>query len=1023
MNYNKINNYVGWGVFGVALVVYLLTVAPTASFWDCGEFIACANELEVTHPPGAPLFLLIGRIFAMLSFGDKANIAFMVNLISVFASAFSAMFTCWITTYLSNKIVSRSNWDEKTKLGGVMLAGIVAGLTCTFCDSIWFNAVEAEVYALSLFFTTIVVWLMFKWEARADEEGNLKWIILIAYIMGLSIGVHLLNLLTIPALALIYYFRKFTPNVKGVLLTFGISVGILGFIQYGIIQQIFSVAQHFELFFTGSIDRSGAVKGGLGMPMGTGSMIWATLIVLVTVSLLLYSIKKQNVAMNTAVLSFIVIMLGFSSYTLIFIRSGANPPLDMNNPENVMTFLSYMRREQYGDRPLIFGPRYNITPKNDGERYIFKDDYMRYTLWDRQPLYVEDEMKQDYDYNLTDQVLFPRMFSEDKTRHYNGLPYNSHGYEMYVTDKGDPANIKDDKPTMFEDIHFFIDYQFNHMYLRYFMWNFAGRESDIQDSGWWFGYGPEGNKGRNFYLFLPLLLGIMGIFWQGSYDKKDTAMVFLLFFFTGIAIIIYLNQTPSQPRERDYSYAGSFQTFSIWVGMGVLFLMDLFMTSWASLKKNALYISAGVGLLAPLLMAYENWDDHTRKGRWIDIDFAYNMLNSCEKNAVIFTGGDNDTFPLWYLQEVEGVRTDVRVVNLELFISDWYIEQIGRKANESEPLPISMNKNDYAGEKFNFYDYTSQKLNFPVNKAALVKNGTLSESEALMAQDTFQWDLKARSNSYIFRKDSALISLVRNIAKDNWVRPVYFANTLGSSAFLGLDNYLQLEGLAHRVLPIKKTAETVNDMYHGRLHQEKMYENLLKKFKYRGLNDIKTNLDDHARDVIVGNYRNSFFRLTNTYAETVELYTKPYTRIDTVEGKPIEVLVPPAQGHDAEVDAARAKMTEIYQFYKKTLPYETSPPQLNQVVMWAQMLWKSDLVKFANTEFAQVTKMCRVQLNAYKRNGRTLTAENPALQGFMVCIQYYAEEKNMGEAEKLAAELKAIVGSDVGYKIIEQTKE
>lgn len=1020
MNYNKINNYVGWGVFGVALIVYLLTVAPTASFWDCGEFIACANELEVTHPPGAPLFLIIGRIFAMFSFGDKSNIAFMVNLISVFASAFSAMFTCWITTYLANKIVSKYTWDENTKLFGVMAAGAVAGLTCTFCDSIWFNAVEAEVYALSLFFTSIVVWLMFKWEARADEEGNLKWIILIAYIMGLSIGVHLLNLLTIPALALIYYFRKFEPNIKGILLTFGISVAILGFIQYGIIQETFSIAQSFELFFTGSIERNGTIKGGLGMPMGTGSMIWAALIVLITVGLLLYSIKKQNVALNTAVLSYIVIMLGFSSYAMIFIRSGSNPPLDMNNPENVMTFLSYMRREQYGDRPLIFGPRYNVTPKNDGNRYLFKDEYMRYTLWDKQPRYVEDEMKQDYDYNVSDMVLFPRMYSEDKTRHYNGLPYNSHGYEMYVADKGDPNNIKDDNPSTVEDIAFFFDYQLKHMYLRYFMWNFAGKESDIQDAGWWFGYGPKGNKGRNFYFFLPLLLGIMGMIWQGSYNRKDAVMVFLLFFFTGIAIIIYLNQTPSQPRERDYSYAGSFQTFSIWVGMGVLFLMDSFINN---LKKNTLYVCAGIGFLSPAIMCYENWDDHTRKGRWVDIDFAYNMLNSCEKNAIIFTGGDNDTFPLWYLQEVEGVRTDVRVVNLELFISDWYIEQLQRKANESAALPISMNKNDYAGEKFNFYDYTSRKLNFPVNKAALVKNGTLTEPEALIAQDTFQWDFKAHSNSYVFRKDSALINLVRNIANDNWQRPVYFANTLGSSAFLGLDNYLQLEGLAHRVLPVKKSAETVNDMYHGRLNQEKMFHNLMEKFKYRGLNDTRTNADDHVRDIIIGNYRNAFFRLTNTYAETVELYTKPYTRIDTVEGKPIEILVPPARGHEAEADAARAKISQIYQFYKKTLPYEVSEPQLNQAVMWAQMLWKSDLIEFSNKEFQYVTQRCQTQLEIYQKNGRTLSAENPAIQGFMVCIQYYAESHKEAEAEKLAQKLKELTGSDVGYKIIEQSKE
>ncbi|MEM6802320.1 MAG: DUF2723 domain-containing protein, partial [Bacteroidota bacterium] len=651
MNYNRINNLTGWSVFLIALAVYLATVAPTASFWDCGEFIACSNELEVTHPPGAPLFLLLGRLFAMLA-PDVETIAYMVNLLSVFASAFTALFTCWTATMLARKGLRNSNWSEKEKIWGGMGAGIIAGLSCIFADSIWFNAVEAEVYALSSFFTAIVVWLMFKWEARADQSDHLKYIILIAYVMGLSTGVHLLNLLTIPALALVYYFRKFDFSWQGLLATIGISVAVLAFIQYGILQTMISLAADMELLFTTTQTRAGEITGGVGMAVGSGATIFAILTSILLIALIAYSQIKQKVILNTVLLSTVMILVGFSSYSIIYIRSGANPPIDMNNPENVFSFLSYMKREQYGDRPLLKGPMYNAQVKfNRQTGYPISDTTgMKYTQMEGVEGYIEDVPKTEYQYEDKNVWWFPRMYKTDR---YATGPY---GYKNFVKNKGsNPNSPYDDKPSRIEDLKFFFQYQIGHMYLRYFFWNFVGRESDIRDDRWESGlefaddsryiYERKNNKAKNHYFFLPFFLGLLGLVWHFIASRKDAAIIGLLFFFTGVAIIIYLNQYPAQPRERDYSFAGSFQTFCIWIGMGMLFLQEVFRKY---LRDKSFFLAIGLSIIAPILMATQNWDDHTRKGRYIDIEFAKNLLNTCEENAILFTGGDNDTFPLWY---------------------------------------------------------------------------------------------------------------------------------------------------------------------------------------------------------------------------------------------------------------------------------------------------------------------------------------------------------------------------------------
>ncbi|MEZ4848489.1 MAG: DUF2723 domain-containing protein [Bacteroidia bacterium] len=1027
MNETKINNLTGWGVFLVALVVYLLTVAPTASFWDCGEFIACSNELEVTHPPGAPLFLLLGRIMAMLSFGDVTNIAFMINLLSVLSGAFTALFTCWSITMLAKKGLARSDMDSQAKLIATMAAGAVGGLTCIFADSIWFNAVEAEVYSMSSFFTAIVVWLMLKWEARADEPDHFRWIILIAYVMGLSIGVHLLNLLTIPALAVIYYFRKFEFSVPGLLATLGISVVILAVVQYGIIQYSFSIAWSFEKLFTGTITRDGADAGGLGMPMGTGSMVFFLLLIGTIAGLLFYSHRQKKIVLNTAMLALSVIIIGFSSYAVIFTRSAANPPIDMNNPENILSFLSYMKREQYGDRPLLRGTLYNGRVDVDARGYAKTElKGMKYTVLEGTDKYIEDTEDIDYIYRDEDMVWFPRMYEVGR---YNSGPF---GYINFVQRTGaDPRDPMDDKPTRAEDFTFFLQYQLNHMYIRYFMWNFVGRTSDIQEAGWEDGLLINSsrntqNKGKNHYYFLPLLLGFMGLIWQSVMSKRDAFVVGMLFFFTGIAIIIYLNQYPLQPRERDYSYAGSFQTFCIWIGLGVLFLTDLLRKY---LKNLTPWIAGGLALIAPVIMMAENLDDHTRKGRWIDIEFAKNLLNSCEKNAILFTGGDNDTFPLWYIQEVEGFRTDVRVVNLELLISDWYIEQMQEQKNDSPPLPITMKKEDYVGEQgLVIRGVTSQDVKLPVNKEALISQGLLNEREARLVADPMVWEFKGKGgqrNPYILRKDSVVLNIVRNVAYNNWERPIYFANTMPPANFANLNDWLRMEGFAFRVIPVKKSEETSNDIYHGRIAQEIMFKNMTEKFLYTGLDDPSVNLDEHIRNVILGNYRNSFFRLANSHTDDILKLNQENQTLSLalgVAGGNQDSIQARINQNRMEILRHQARIEEIIAFSEEKMPHAVNPRNLTLLITQGQMMDQIGLKDMAYEEFMLLKEVSMRNLETLAEEGVKLDQNNMSLRGAAITIQFLVRNGYDAEAQELSDFLTNTTGIPIGESIIQQER-
>jgi hypothetical protein len=710
--FNKLNLITGWIIFAVATLVYLLTMEPTASFWDCGEFISTAFKQEVGHPPGAPVFMVIGRFFTLLAGGNVAKVAVAMNSMSALASGFTILFLFWTITHLAKKIVITDDDYSLGRIISVLGAGAVGALAYTFSDTFWFSAVEAEVYASSSLFTAFVFWAILKWENIADEPHANRWLILIAFLMGLSIGVHLLNLLAIPAIVFVYYFKKYIPTVKGVIASLGISVAILGAMMYVIIPGFVSLGTLFELMFV----------NGFGMPYHSGFLFYFVALFATLAFLIYLSHKKQQVLWNTILLAFTVIAIGYSSYAVIIIRSTANTPLNESEPDTAFDLLRYLNRDQYGQTPLLYGTYFNSPPIK---------------VIDAKPLYYKENGKyvkvkqRDYEYDPDFKGLFPRMWSE-RPEHiqeylYWGKMKESDLFQVQTDEQGKPVRGRNGEvtydhnspvkiPTMGQNLRFFVNYQIRFMYLRYFMWNFAGRQNDIQGSGelthgnWISGInfidearlGPQdnlpdylkNNKARNRYFLLPLLLGIAGLVYQYNKQNKDFWIVSLLFVLTGFAILVYLNQYPLQPRERDYAYAGSFYAFTIWIGLGVLWLIQL-------ASKNFKSVSAAGGItalsiiLVPGIMGAENWDDHDRSGRYTARDFAYNYLNSCEKNAVLFTNGDNDTFPLWYIQEVEGVRTDVRVINLSYFTADWYINQMKMQVYDSKPVKLGLTPSQY----------------------------------------------------------------------------------------------------------------------------------------------------------------------------------------------------------------------------------------------------------------------------------------------------------------------------------------
>jgi len=931
------NIAVGWLMFAIAAVTYLLTIEPTTSFWDCGEFIATAFKLEVGHPPGAPLFLMLARFFALFAGSNTANVALMINALSALSSAFTILFLFWTITHIARKIlVTDENSITPDQTIAIILAGSMGALAYTFSDTFWFSAVEGEVYALSSLFTAVVFWAILKWEDEADKPYANRWIILIAYLMGLSIGVHLLNLLAIPAIVFVIYFKKFKPNLKGIVLAAFISVALLASVMYGVIQGVINVAAKFELLFVN--DFGLPFKSGLliyllaiitlfavgiystyklkknwitiisstlaftliGIPFMAGSAMVALLLIAGLIYGTYYLVHNRIVILNTLLLSFAVIFIGYASFAMVVIRSMANPPMDENNPEHVFALLSYLNREQYGDRPLIYGQTYDapVVEVEEGKNVYVQGEKN----------YVVADVKQEYIYDDRFMMLFPRMYSWQDS--------HKTGYKSWADIEGEKITVEGRegksevliKPTFFENIKFLFGYQMGHMYFRYLFWNFIGRQNDIQGHGslhegnWISGFSliddarltdqdrlPEhlrNNKARNAYYFLPILFGLLGLFF--SINRKQTSfwIVMLLFLFTGLAIVFYLNQTPYQPRERDYAYAGSFYAFAIWIGLGVLALFD---TLKSKLNARMSAILAGViGLaLVPTLMAFQNWDDHDRSNRYTARDIAINYLNSCEPNAILFTYGDNDTFPLWYAQEVEGIRTDVRVVNLSLLAADWYINQMKMKAYESEPLPISIPSDKYTEGKrdqipllayykgaldlkkaMEFvasdnpdtkisangkqYDYIpTNEFSLPVDSATVVANGTVPANKRSEILKEIVWKLP---NGSIGKNDMIVLDILAN---NNWKRPVYFAISAGKSNYLNLLDYFRQDGFAYRLVPYK-TEKTLLEI--GGIDSKILYNRLMEEYQWGGMEKDKVLVDEHNQRVI------SLLNLRETFA-------------------------------------------------------------------------------------------------------------------------------------------------------------
>ncbi|MBR4118883.1 MAG: DUF2723 domain-containing protein [Bacteroidales bacterium] len=1030
--YKKLNNVMGWAMFLIAGIVYTLTLEPTASFWDCGEFISSAYKLEVGHPPGNPIFMLTGRFFANFA-SDPSQVAWCINFMSAMFSAATILLLFWTITALARKIVIKGDNYSLTNTIAIMGAGAVGALAYTFSDTFWFSAVEGEVYAYSSFCTALVVWLILKWENHADEPHANRYIILIAYIIGISIAVHLLNLLCIPAIVLIYYYKKWKePSAKGSIIAILVSFALIFFILYGLVPGFIKVAGWAELLFVnvfGAPYNTGVIAyfflviasicWGLyetftqknlnrlklsfivslimvGLPFVSESILLSLLIVAALI-VVTFASKKVNIRLlNTVLTCIMVIFIGYSSYAIILLRSTANTPMDQNSPEDVFALSSYLNREQYGERPLLYGYTYtsDIVRDANGNPEIKEGK----AIWKRviknnenEPdKYVVTDHKKDYTYQPELNMLFPRMYSNQS--------HHVEAYKEWSKDgnKTNKVKVKTnsgiryvEKPTFAENIRFFLSYQVNYMYWRYFMWNFAGRQNDIQGHGelhkgnWITGFSfidkhIEGenlpsdlmnNKGRNVYYMLPLLLGLIGLFYQAFSGQKGIEsfwVTFFLFFMTGLAIVIYLNQTPYQPRERDYAYAGSFYAFAIWIGMGVLGIYSLIKRYLLKDRDNSIVAlaTAILCLFVPVQMAAQNWDDHDRSGRYAARDFGKNYLSCVEENGIIFTNGDNDTFPLWYVQETEGYRTDVRVCNLSYLQTDWYIDQMKSQAYESTPLPIEMDRSRYGNGKLSYayvldrgygYDMELDKaMNYLISEDKDNKyipeygisidhipnsNLYIDVDSAAVADKipadlkgyaTDRIDIKLANNDALMLNQLSVLSMLNSIARDNWERPIYYAVTVGPDMYLNLDKHFVKVGLAYRILPVVNN-DTESD---GLVDTETMYDNMMNKFEWGGVDNPNVYLDETVRKMTY-TMRMLFIDLAEAlimeekYDMALNVLDKMMEKIPASATKHDYLSIQPAMAYYSlgETEKGKALLTEIadnsmeYMSWFRTLEY------------------------------------------------------------------------------------------------------
>ena len=1019
--YNLINNSLGWLTFVIAAVTYILTLEPTASFWDCPEFIAQGYKLEVGHPPGNPIFMLAARFFVNFA-PDPQHVAIAVNSMSALLSAGTILLLFWTITALVKKLVIKNDEYTLPQMLIVFGSALCGALVYTWSDTFWFSAVEGEVYAFSSFCTALVVWLILKWDVRAEQPNSDRYIILIAYVIGISIAVHLLNLLCIPAIVLIVYYRKFKEtNVKGSLIALGVAFVIVALILFGLVPGFIGVAQKFELLCVNTLGMSYNSGVLLYTLLTVVSLVWAVrelyknssptrirlsfilsvifsgvlfighgwfipTILVAALVVYLFATKKLPVRiLSITALSILVIFVGYSSYALILIRSGANPPMDQNNPDNVFSLSSYLNREQYGDTPLLYGRTYNsgIQYKLIGDRPVPRVSSSK-TVYDKvvknkatDPDRYEGQVEDDYVMVPELNMLFPRMYSGMHASSYIDWVGGTTGKPVLTTpyvDSNDKPILAyqeyKNRPTFTENLKYFFVYQLNHMYWRYFMWNFAGRQNDIQGNGEvnhgnWISGIPfidnarlgdqsllpddlgKGNKGHNVFYMLPLLLGIIGLLWQSLYSGKHGIeqfwVVFFLFFMTGIAIVLYLNQPPQQPRERDYAFAGSFYAFAIWVGMGVAGIAKM-INKYSKRRIVGAAIGAFVGILVPLQMVSQTWDDHDRSGRYTCRDFGMNYLASLDDNAIIFTNGDNDTFPLWYAQEVEGFRTDVRVVNLSYLTQGWYVNQMKYPAYESAPLKTIATPADYMDRNhaFNYIldkgegepvnainaikdlysptafnkDYGVMVMRYPnvfipVDKDAVVKAGVAKPEERDAMDEAIYLNLAqepeiARKGGVDLSKTTTL-DLIATYADDGWSRPIYFAMTVPENYYIGLSPYLRTTGMAYQVTPFFNKNYDVDGMY--AVDTDRMYRNVTERFRWGGLEKVKSASDIYLDETVRR-------MVTTTRTTMLDLGTALYN----------EALVAKNAGGDSAFVKQRATMAlNVVKLMDEKLPVAACP--------------------------------------------------------------------------------------------------
>lgn len=956
MTFQKANNITGWVVFTIALITYWLTFEETASYWDCGEFIAVSYKLEVSHPPGAPLFMLVARVFSFLAMGDKTMVAYWINSLSVIGGAFSILFLFWSITLLGRKVFGYNKLSEVNEENTFVLmgAGAVGALAYTFSDSFWFSAVEAEVYSMSSFFTALVVWMVLKWDVIEDEAKANRWIILLAYMIGLSIGFHLLNLLSLPALGLIYYFKKYKPSTWGVIATLGLSGALVLFINDLIIPGLPTLAGGFEVFFVNN----------LGLPFGSGALVFCLLLIGGMIALIRYSQKTNRPVLNTFFLGVAFILIGYCSYATIIIRANFDPPINENAPKDVMSFVRYLKREQYGSRPLLYGPYFTanlINYKQGAPVYTKGKD--KYEITDHKPEYIYDQ------YNI-----LPRAWNPEHKATYENLIGLNEG----------------EVPTFGQNLMYMFQHQIGTMYVRYFFWNFAGRESDEQGARWltpadWFDKDVPAalkeNRGRNNFFMIPFILGLIGMFHQIVKDTKNFAVVGLLFLLLGVAIVVYLNSPPVEPRERDYIYAGSTYAFCFWIGLSVIAIAGWLAPLLRKIGTVAAPIFAtAVGLVAPGIMLAEGWDDHDRSDRFFSVDSAKNYLESCAPNAILFTGGDNDTFPLWYAQEVEGIRTDVRVVVLSYYNTDWYIEQTMRKQYESEAFPYTLSLKQYVqGGPNDYLRYTpndnikvldasqyiealsknlpglrtedgnilpSRNFALQVDTARIAQLGFISKEQKPYVIPQMVWRL---TKGGLEKKDLAILDVM---VTNKWERPIYFNPTSLAQINMDLNQFAIQEGMTSRLIPAKNPNPQKDFV-----NTSVAYDNMINKFGYRGLDNPEVYYNEDYRG-FVQNHRSALNSLAEALIDEFEAETAGTGEVISKEG-----IV-----EDKKEKAKKVLFFNLEKMPDKAVPYDLT--MTTTVELLLRVGEKDKALEVANTIATRADEMVNYLIR--KESGVTL---------------------------------------------------